>query len=287
MNIHFIAHALREVNSSVLSVLIPREFVAPETETQAAKIRAVGTWLGLDEKAISEWKRLAARLPGTAHRRALALPTATPAHVNRLIAEWDSILDLLLERYESKYIAVVPRLMELASKTAPSKLDVDELRNRLPNNLGALALFFDKIPSGAWLPLVAEAGFFEHPPPLEYDAEAGTLRAPRWPQAEYLARFPTYDPDLTARIVASTDVSGNFRIVASFLDAVNGLQPERASQLTPKVLPWLQVPMLGFADAKVMQLVEGLAAAGFSNEAASLAVALVDAQLGVHGDDSH
>jgi hypothetical protein len=286
MSIHFIAHALREVNSSVLSVLVPREFVAPETETQAAKIRAVGVWLGLDEKPIGDWQTLAAQLPGRAHRRALALSTATAADVSRLMAEWDSMLDLVLEHYESKYIAVVPRLLELASKTAPGKPDLDELRNRLPNNLGALALFFDKIQSGEWLPLVAVAGFFEHPPPLEYDPDAGTLRAPRWPQADYLARFPTHDPDLTARVVANTEVSGNFRIVASFLDAVNGLPPKFASQLIPNILPWLRVPMLGFADSKVMQLVERLAADGFSNEATSLALALVDAQLGVHGDGS-
>ncbi len=284
MSIHFIGHALREVNSSLLSVLVPRDFVNPESDTQAAKIRAAGAGLGLDGSVTTQWLALAARLPSTAHRRALALSAATQVDINRLMADWDSMLDPLLERYESRYIAVVPRLEELASKTAPTKSDVSELRNQLPNNLGALALFFDKIQSGAWLPLVAEAGFFDHPPPLEYDADAGTVRAPRWPQAEYLARFPTYDPDLTARVVATTDVSENFRIVGALLDALNGLPPDRAVELAPNVVSWLRVPLLGFADAKVMELVERLVAAGFKQEATLVAFALIDTQLGVPAD---
>ncbi len=208
------------------------------------------------------------------------MPGETPEWIRRFVFECESVLDPILERYEVQYQAVVPLLIELAGKLAPSQSDLQLLRKNLPNNLGALGLFFDRIASGAWLPLIASAGYFENAPPLEYDPDAGTLRAPRWPQAEYLARYPLYDPDLTIRIIRGVDVSGNFRVASNLLDALNGLTPDRAVEAVPNVIAWLDVPMVGMLDDKVVTLIERLRETGFLSEAVRLALALFDAELG-------
>ena len=191
MTLHFVAHALREVESSIRDVLLPRDFQPPRAETQTAEILAICASLGFarDDGPVTNWVSLAGRLHQLAHRRALALPSEGPLVIQRLVSSWDSVLDPLLEKYEAQYQVVVPQLIALAVTPSPSEIDLKHLQNDLPNNFGALGVFFDKIQSGAWLPLIEKAGYFENSPPLDYDAEAGTIRAPRWPQAEYLARF--------------------------------------------------------------------------------------------------
>ena len=81
----------------------------------------------------------------------------------------------------------------------------------------------------------------------------------------------------------AVEVGGNFRVVATLLDAVNGLSPDFAAQVVPQVMQWLQVPMLTLVDDKATLLVERLHDAGFKTEATEIAITLFDSQLGLRG----
>lgn len=288
---HFVSHALREVESAVREVLLPRDFVKPtKGQNHPAEIRAICNWLDIPEgsSTTTNWLRLAEQSAPNAHRRALALPVGDISQAHALVDRWGDVLDPLLERYEAKYVAAVPLLRALAAKSAPSQKDLHELRNQVPNNLDALSIFFDSLTSPNWLAPLAEAGYYEDPPAPDIDPEAGTVRFPPWPQGEYLIRVCESDLATTESILSNARARQNFRVAATLFSCVLKLTPEHAAALLPRMREWLDVPFLGTVRETAVAAVEHLIGGDQEEAALDLAKVLLDANLGILegvGDD--
>ena len=80
-----------------------------------------------------------------------------------------SIIELLLERFERVYLRVVPLLAQLVAKTSPSEADATFLRNRVPNNWVTIQYFFDALSTAAWLEPLEKKHYFLDPPPPDFD----------------------------------------------------------------------------------------------------------------------
>jgi hypothetical protein len=271
------------VESAVREVLLPRDFVKPAKESHAAEIRAICGWLGVseDSSTMTRWLRLAAQSAHNTHRRALAMPVGDISRSQNLVERWEEVLDSFLERYEAKYVAAVPLLRALAAKPSPTEEDLKELRNRVPNNLDALSIFFQSLTSSNWLTPLAEAGYYEDAPGPDVDPEAGTVRFPPWPQGEYLLRVCESDLAMTEWILSSARANQNVRVAETLFSCVLRLTPAQAAALFPRMREWLDLPFLGVVPETAAAVVEHLAGGGQEEAAIDLAKALLDASLGM------
>jgi hypothetical protein len=279
---HFVGHALREVDSALRAVLLPRDFVKSERgHTHTAEIRAICAWLGLPEGSAipTNWLQLAEQSASNAHRRALAAPVSDVSRARQLVERWEDVLDVLLERYEAKYVAVVPLLKALATRPSPTEKDLQDLRNRIPNNLDALSIFFQGVTSAHWLKPLVEAGYYEDPPAIEVDSEAGTVRFPPWPQGEYLLRVCESDLATTEWILSNARANRNFRVAEMLFGCALKLAPERGAALVPRMREWLDLPFLGTVSETVVAVIEHLVSGG-QEAAFDLGTALLDVSLG-------
>lgn len=146
---HLVAHLLREVESAMRDVLEPlaerAERITAKTTSQdnhAIEIQAILRGLEIPETdtVLQLWLGLVGKgntsgLSSRAHRDALAVPRSLDTSFRKFWEEAQTILDLVLEKFESRYLVYVGLLDELLAKNSPSQEDLRRLRNHVPNNL--------------------------------------------------------------------------------------------------------------------------------------------------------
>lgn len=196
---HLVAHLLREVESGLHSVLLPYDFEERGAPGRSAaegshkkQVKAILAAYGIDDSddAARAWLWLAGweedtALARLAHRRGLGPPRDTE-DVRRAWEEVQGLLDIVLEKFETRFLEPFRLLDELLAKPAPSAADVKRLRNNIPQNPVTLGFFFEKLQDPTWLPLLRKEEFFAHPPEPEH-TEDGTILPP-WPVSRYLSR---------------------------------------------------------------------------------------------------
>ena len=205
---HLVAHLLREIESAIRDVLLPHDYVAPKGRGKhRAEIEAIVTAYGIEtsDPVAVAWLRLSdeghdQRLAPFAHRDSLGAPRRLDEDFRQFVAEVEGIFDVVLQRFERRFLESLPLIDELLRKTVPTKADVEILRGKIPNNLITLEYFFGKVEVPEWLELLAAEGYFERPPEPVRDEEKGITRFTPWPESRYLARMAA-KPELQARVV--------------------------------------------------------------------------------------
>lgn len=196
---HFIAHALREIESSVRDVMLPLDHKpSPEAkrtkQTHKEEIQVILALYEVDPKSNVAilWLRIAKEQEEIAlyqfvHRNALDLPKTG----NSFKDLWDGIqalLETLLNKIEGNYLKYFGTLDTFLAKKNASKKDIKTLRNKIPNSPVIYNYFFEKLDNPRWLTPLKNAGFFKTPPPPMEHPEEGTSY-PFWSQALYLKKM--------------------------------------------------------------------------------------------------
>lgn len=290
---HLVAHLLREVESALRDVLLPYGFGRPvpcphcgsRPGSHKKEIRAILAAYGFEETedAAEAWLRLSswdedAGLARLAHRNALGRPRLADDTLGRAWEEMQALLDVVLDRFETRFLESFKVLDELLGKTTPSAADAKRLRNNAPNNLVAFAYFFDKLQNPAWLCLLRKEGFFTQPPPPEHDDEGATIGFPPWPESRYLARMAAVKgaQDLVLEIALEITETENARVYEDLADVALALPPRLAAKLTGKARTWLASPHQILLPEKLGALIGHLADGGQAAEALGLAEMLLE-----------
>jgi hypothetical protein len=290
---HLVAHLLREVESALRDVLLPYGFQRPvpcphcgsRPGSHKKEIRAILAAYGFEETrdAAEAWLRLSswdedAGLARLAHRNALGRPRPADDGLGKMWEEMQALLDVVLDRFETRFLESFKALDELLGKAVPSAADAKRLRNNVPNNLVAFAYFFDKLQNPAWLPVLRKEGFFSQPPPPERDEEAGTIGFPPWPESRYLARMAAVEgaQDLILEITLEIPETENVRVYEDLADVALALPPRLAAELAGKARTGLESPHQILLAEKLGALVAHLAKGGQAVEALGLAEVLLE-----------
>lgn len=282
---HLVAHLLREIESALRDVLesgadrserLSKKGIADD-DRHEDEIRVVLKGLSISETdpVAVAWLSLAdkkrhLRLAARAHRDALAPPRPIDQDFRKFLGEMEVILDNVLERFESHYLAYLRLLDDLLAKPSPTRTDAKVLRNYVPNNLFAFGYFFGKLSSPAWLEPLRVEGFFKHPPIPEYDHERGTVRFLSWPESRYLARMAALAPEVVLEIALSIPDTENVHVHEDLVDTALAMPPKLAVKLVPKVKAWLDSPYRSLLPDKLGALVTHLARGGQIDDALDL-----------------
>jgi hypothetical protein len=286
---HLVAHLLREVESGLRAVLLPYG-ATPEPGADAAtegshkgEVKAILAAYGINETdpAAEAWLRLTGWDPETglarlAHRRALGPPRPADEGVHRAWEEVQSLLDVVLEKFETRFLEPFKVVDDLLSRETPSAADVKRLKNNVPSNPVTLGHFFDKLDNPKWLPLLDKEGFFAYPPALERDEAAGTVALPPWPASRYLGRMAKVESAqaLVVDIAERVPETENVRIYEDLADVALVLPPGVAARLAPKLARALALPHQILLPEKLGTLVVHLAEGGERQPAIDVATEL-------------
>lgn len=287
---HLVAHLFREIESALRDVLEPiaerMERLAKKRgtsrEEHKAEILAIIKALEIAETdpVARAWLNLAGKsdqsLHGRAHRRALAAPRPVDEEFRRFFDTMEAILDFVLQRFKTRYLAYFQLLDELLRKPFPSEKDVKLLRNHVPQNFVTLGYFFDKLTNPAWLKPLREAGYFMHPPEPDFNDEKKTIGFPPWPESRYLARMASLAPQEVLEVILKIPETENVRVHEDLVDAALAMPPELAAQLVEKAKVWARSPYQFLLPEKLGSLVAHLAKGGEVDKALELAQVLLE-----------
>ncbi len=190
---HFIAHALREINSSICTIMLPLTYKPSEEAVKKKQVEKEKFFIilenyGIDQEGdfAKEWKSIIdSATHNLAHRNALGLHT--PDDIAKLWERYHFILEFLLSKIEANYLKYIKTLDFLLSEVG-TKGKVKTLQNNIPNTGVIYNYFFDKLSDPSWLSPLRKKGFFSSPP-REIEYPDGGVRYPGWPQSDYLKKM--------------------------------------------------------------------------------------------------
>lgn len=210
-------------------------------------------------------------LPGRAHRDNLARPRPVDQQLRNLWDDFQSILELVLKRFEANYLRAIAILDELLDKPTLAPSDINRLKQSVPNTYVNFAYFFEKLPNADSLPLLISAGFFSHPPDPEI-LENG-IRFPVWPQSRCLFRLAPEAPGRVLEAALRIELNDNTRIHEDLVDAANNMPPLMAARIANRESAWLdsqKAPLFWVSPENIAQLINRLAIAGLVKPALQL-----------------
>jgi len=241
---HLVGHLLREIESAMRAVMksatVDSQPDPPPSSNHQSEIEQVltaleiskddpiaGAWLCLSEKANDY------ALHRLAHRDCLAAPRLINDEFREFWGEILTLLDFVLGRFESRYLAIMPTLDDLLDKQTPTRADAALLKNNVPNNLATIGYFFGKLENPAWLGPLRQEGFFTRPPePIVNELEQ-TRSFPPWPVLRYLRRMAPREPELVASIATEIPLTDNAGVHHDLLEIALDLPSEQAANLVP------------------------------------------------------
>lgn len=187
-------------------------------EAHRTEIRMILAGVGIaetDDVAVT-WLRLAGakktlRLADRAHRRGLS---ARPLdeEFRTFWSEVQTVLDVVLERFETRYLTYIEILKRLLMKSVPDAEDVATLKNAIPRTLVTYRYFFERLESPGWFRELRRKGFFASP------------FAWYWPQAVYLRKIAPALPQDVLNVMLSVATDGLWTHV-EFAIAARALPP--------------------------------------------------------------
>lgn len=243
---HVLAHLFREIESSlrdVVGAMVPK----PERSKKQhkAEIESILCGLGIPvtDPIAEAWLRLAGEkdplpLHARAHRRNLDAPRRVDQDERKYWCDFEAILEVILDRFETRYLSTLETLDKLLALDSPQDEDVSTLAIRCPNNFMTLGYFFKNLDNPKWLPKLRKHGFFTHPPEEEPDPVRGNIRVPPWPQGEFLTKMASVAPEEVAAILAEIPVVRNDLVHGAIAEAVCNLPTELAADLVPRLIEW-------------------------------------------------
>ncbi len=279
---HLIAHLLREIESSLRSVMKPFDYMPPEKcekcgnrpEGHRTEIKSIITLYDLEKSGdvAKLWLQLADQqtqigLARRAHRNALGSPREADKDFTDLWENMEILLDVLLDKMESNYLGYISTLDGLLAKISINKNDVQALLQHVPNNNVTLSYFFEKLEQPGWLKPLAEKDFFKNPPLPIVHPDSGTS-FPFWPQAQYLRKMAQLTDQQGEVLAICLDVkTDNVRSKGDLLDIALLLPADMSIQILNSIDDidsW-------FGPEKYGKLINYLSRQGKTSEALALA----------------
>lgn len=284
---HFVSHALREIESSLRDVLETYKERAERLEEEKKnkknpsaednhrkEILAILRGLGIseDDRVAQAWLRLPGKenefaLHAPAHRDNLDRARPLNAEFHQFWDDMQAVLDLILQKFEFRYLESFGVLDKLLAKPVPSKADLKILRLNVPNNRVAYRYFFDRLNSPDWIQPLRDGGFFEHTLEPDLNPETGALVHSYWAQSRYLAHMATApsasaETQRTVLDIALETETGNVLTYMDFVDAAAAMPPVLAGELVPKAIEWLKSSSQTMLPVKLAALAARLAGGG-------------------------
>jgi hypothetical protein len=279
---HLVAHLLREVESSVRSVLEPTDAGAEaEDGNHKASIRAVLKVLGISPQDwVAElWLGLTGKgglrgLAPQAHRPGLEAPRPLTPEFLDFTDRVEQVLDAVLEQFEVGYFEVFERLDALLATTEPTRDDARLLRQNFPRNHAVTQYFFFRA-SASWVGSLASVGFFDAPPAAVVDEESGRVQFPAWPESEYLVRAAAKQAQRVSQIAAAIPATDNSRVTYDLTQVAAALPVRFAASLVPGIAAGIGGRFGVLVPQAAGELLVHLSSGGQADEALCLAEALL------------
>jgi hypothetical protein len=279
-----VSHLFRELESALREVLLPDAIRndPPAGQRHVLEVQGVLDWLGIpaDNPAAIVWLAEARKLHTYAHRVRME-QTPLDAAVRVRLAALEDMLDVVLDRFETRYVTVLQRLETLAAVRDPGKAHVKLLLGAFPQDYLTQERFFGLLDAPRWLPHLREYGFFSTPPAPETDDEARTVVFPAWPASTYLVRMTSVAPADVAAIAEQIPSTDNPRVNLDLAEVALLLPPADAACLVPRAVEAIRGPYL-IAPDRYAQLAVHCAQGGHTEQALAVMAALL--QAAQHGD---
>lgn len=283
---HLVSHALREIESSLRDVLETYMERAERLEEEKKKknvsaednhrkeILAIlrGLAISEDDRVAQAWLRLPGKenefaLHARAHRDNLDRARPLNAEFRQFWDDMQAVLDLILQKFESRYLESFRVLDELLTKPVPTKAELKTLRLNVPNNRVAFRYFFDRLNSPDWIKPLRDGGFFKNTLEPELNPETGGLMHSYWAQSRYLARMATAslasaETQRAVLNIALETETENVLTHIDFVDVASAMPPALAGEMVPKAVEWLTLSSQTMLPVKLAALVARLAGGG-------------------------
>ncbi len=260
---HVAAHLLREIESSLRDVLQPLTSLSEELCEECGKpisgkqcicgrpkglttyqkeVDAILSALGFtaDDPLTKAWRDLVEKqkLHKYAHRDSLEMPRPADAEFMEFWGQMEAVLTTVLDRFETKYADVFPRLDALIQKTTPTKQDAKTFSSTFPHNQTTHKYFFDNLKNSAWLaPLRAQGMFKKIPDPVR--AEGGGVYYPPWPPESYLRHMVSIQPANVSEILLEVEDTENELVIGTLVDIAAELPEENRLPLMGRLAKWI------------------------------------------------
>jgi hypothetical protein len=277
---HVVSHLLREVESGLREVI--STLYAPDVAGHEASILAVLEVLeiGSGEAVATTWLGMVGgknpfNLARMAHRDGLRAPRDLNDAFRSFFAQFELLLDLVLEEFESRYLEVVERLDELIALERPTVAHALQVRQKLPQDTATQFRFFGGI-GPQWLEPLVSAGFFSSPLPPQPYGDEGMMSLDMWPESAYLARVAADKPEAAVAAAANIPTATNARVNDDIVSVGLAVPAEHGQQLVDRVVADIRTGVGVLDPLAVGKLATRLADAAHSPQALDLLRALLD-----------
>lgn len=266
---HMVAHAIREVESSLRDVLhpfddreikkcgecdktldIPTVFcsscgrVKHTGNSHKDQIKAILRGLGIkeDEDIAKAWLGIPGKygLQKFAHRPGLKASRKPDQEFIDFWNKTEIVLYGVLDKFEAEYSKVFSTIDKIANNEEPQDSDVAYLSSNIPHNQITYERLFTKLDDPKWLSILNKGGFFKELPSPEYGNHEGspTVRYPQWPAVVYLKKMATIDPNTVTQILLEIPDTDNATVKDSLLEVVVLLPSEKHVLLSEQISKW-------------------------------------------------
>lgn len=269
-----VAHALRELDGTMLALLLPDDFVDPDkSDTRKKKLDAISQSLGLDPWIAKGWQQ--AGFEKRAHSREVVFDERGEPP-DSLIDDYADILDVVLATFELRFETWLGRLDQFLAIESPTNDQISQMKLAVPWSDSTLRYLFDRLERPSWLRPLRKKHFFDAPAGVERDDVNGFVRFRLWPQSTYLARVAAEEGPVVAEVVAGLPRNENPFMLAAVCSVAAALPSELYPPLHPIVLEWIRACAApSFALGDLVSLVRHLASTGPPAHALALVVAML------------
>lgn len=285
-----VCHALREIDSSLRSVLRPlgskpkvgdyektRKILRENfnnmdegklnkivsilhPENRKNEIKNILSVLGINEGEQIAQKWLNFKLHKFAHRNSLSKPRIVDEEFINFWDDAQNLFDALLQRFKDNYNFYMHRIDEITSVNNPGSKEIKILRNEIPNNFVTQNYLFNELKekSPVWLGLLEKNDFFKCLPEPEYDSDKKATYYSLWPASRYLAHISSlkaFDPAEIFQVVKGIPRTRNTRVHIDLIDCAINLPPKYAKEFVKEAEEWLSLPFQHFLPEKLATLI--------------------------------
>lgn len=287
---HVAGHLLRELESAIRDALEPitkHEGAAAsdkkEKDGHARQIKAILVALGISEtEGIgASWLDLATgevRPHNVAHRSQFNRPLPVDESFLGIWEPFESVLDVVLDRFESQYADLHKSVDALLTKPVPTAADLDFLGGHLPNNPVIRFYFFENLNHPGWLVPLADRDYFRRPPAATRNDEKGSISFTAWAAPIYLQKMAAI-PDCQKQvldIVAAMPDNDNIYVLDDLVKILSALPVGLAATGVPRLIALHQLsPAIGLGPERIAELAVRLAGGGHIAESIQLLKAIL------------
>jgi hypothetical protein len=168
-----ISHALREIEGMLIESIIDwgtKEEIdkSKSKEKRVEKMKACLKLLEVEDSdpLVTLWSAL--KLHKVAHRESLLRFRPKTAEFDKLMADFDDVLEAILQRYTNLYPTFLTRADAIIAKDLLTKPDLSVIRHNIPSTI-IFGYFFTRQTNPNFLRPLQKAGFFSQP--IFYEAQ--------------------------------------------------------------------------------------------------------------------